>query len=51
VAFWLDAGHIVGAMLGNEPGARKPLEALVRAGGPLDAARAADPSVPLSELA
>jgi hypothetical protein len=50
LAFWLRDGGVVGAMLGNLPEARKPLEALVRGRVRADPARLADPSVPLEEL-
>ena len=51
LAFWLKDGHVLGAMLGNRPDARKQLEPLVKAGASADPARLADPSVPLDDPA
>ena len=51
LSFWLEEGTIVGAMLGNLPGARPALEALVRTRARIAPARLADGSIPVEELA
>jgi 3-phenylpropionate/trans-cinnamate dioxygenase ferredoxin reductase subunit len=49
LAFWLHGGRVVGAMLGNQPEARKQLEPLVRLQVPADPARLADPAISLDD--
>jgi 3-phenylpropionate/trans-cinnamate dioxygenase ferredoxin reductase component len=49
-AFWLAGGRVAAAMHMNQPDARKPMEALIRAGRQIDPARLADPAVPLADL-
>jgi 3-phenylpropionate/trans-cinnamate dioxygenase ferredoxin reductase subunit len=51
VAFWLDTGQRVQAAMNvNVWDVTDDLQALVRAGAPVDPARLADPDVPLGEL-
>ena len=50
VAAWLSGGVVVGTMLGNDPDARKPLEALVRTQAVVDAEGSPMDSVPLEAL-
>jgi NADPH-dependent 2,4-dienoyl-CoA reductase/sulfur reductase-like enzyme len=50
VAFWLSGGRVVGGMNVNVWDVTDDVQALIRSGKPVDAARLADPEVPLSSL-
>jgi NADPH-dependent 2,4-dienoyl-CoA reductase/sulfur reductase-like enzyme len=50
VAFWLRGGRVLAGMNVNVWDVTDPIQALVRAGTPVDNARLADPDVPLDEL-
>jgi 3-phenylpropionate/trans-cinnamate dioxygenase ferredoxin reductase subunit len=51
VAFWLRAGRVVAAMNANVWDAGEQLAALVDSGASVDAARLADPTLPLEPAA
>ncbi|WP_149257572.1 NAD(P)/FAD-dependent oxidoreductase [Actinomadura sp. K4S16] len=51
VAFWLSEGRVVAGMNVNVWDVTGDVQALIRSGRPVDAARLADPGVPLAELA
>jgi 3-phenylpropionate/trans-cinnamate dioxygenase ferredoxin reductase subunit len=51
IAFWVHHGRVVAAMNANVWDAGETLEALIRAGHPVDPARLSDPNVDLSSLA
>ncbi|MFI0482069.1 NAD(P)/FAD-dependent oxidoreductase [Actinomadura sp. 9N215] len=51
VAFWLSGGRVVAGMNVNVWDVTGDVQALIRSGRPVDAARLADPGVPLAELA
>ncbi|WUH96657.1 FAD-dependent oxidoreductase [Spirillospora sp. NBC_00431] len=51
VAFWLAGGRVVAGMNVNVWDVTSDVQALIRSGRPVDAARLADPGVPLAELA
>jgi 3-phenylpropionate/trans-cinnamate dioxygenase ferredoxin reductase subunit len=50
VAFWLSAGSVVAGMNVNVWDVNDDIQALIRAQAPVDAARLADPDVPLDSL-
>ncbi|WP_433184142.1 NAD(P)/FAD-dependent oxidoreductase [Actinoallomurus sp. CA-150999] len=50
VAFWLSGGRVVGGMNVNIWDVTGDIQALIRSGKPVDAARLADPGVPLGDL-
>lgn len=50
VAFWLTGGRVVAGMNVNVWGVTDDIRRLVRAGGPVDRDRLADPAVPLADL-
>jgi NADPH-dependent 2,4-dienoyl-CoA reductase/sulfur reductase-like enzyme len=50
VAFWLQAGAVVAGMNVNVWDVNADIQALIRAGTPVDVARLTDPGVPLSDL-
>jgi NADPH-dependent 2,4-dienoyl-CoA reductase/sulfur reductase-like enzyme len=50
IAFWLSDGRVVGGMNVNVWDVAGDIQALIRSGRPVDAARLADPAVPLTEL-
>ena len=50
VAFWLDEGAVVAGMNVNVWDVNDDIQALIRAGTPVDVARLTDPDVPLSDL-
>jgi 3-phenylpropionate/trans-cinnamate dioxygenase ferredoxin reductase subunit len=50
IAFWVDDGRVVAGMNVNVWDVVQPIQALVRAGRPVDLDLLADPSVPLEEL-
>ncbi len=50
IAFWLDEGAVVAGMNVNVWDVNDDIQALIRAGTPVDVARLTDPDVPLSEL-
>ncbi|MGV9194636.1 NAD(P)/FAD-dependent oxidoreductase [Microbacterium sp. MC2] len=51
VAFWVDAGRVVGGMNVNVWDVNEHVQALIRSGARIDLARLADPGVPLADLA
>jgi len=51
IAFWLAAGRVVAGMNVNVWDVTGDIQALIRSGAQIDAARLADPDVPLPELA
>ncbi len=51
IAFWVDGGRVVGGMNVNIWDVNKDVQALIRSGARIDAARLADPAVPLADLA
>jgi 3-phenylpropionate/trans-cinnamate dioxygenase ferredoxin reductase component len=51
IAFWLSGGRALAGMNVNVWGVTDEIQALVRAGKPVTAARLADPDVPLADLA
>ncbi len=51
VAFWLQGGRVAAGMTVGVGGLTESIEALIRAGEPVDAGRLRDPDVPLEELA
>jgi 3-phenylpropionate/trans-cinnamate dioxygenase ferredoxin reductase subunit len=51
LAFWLDGGRVEAGMTIGVPDVVPALEALVKASGPVDEQRLADPAVPLEDLA
>ncbi|MHB8295826.1 MAG: NAD(P)/FAD-dependent oxidoreductase [Acidimicrobiales bacterium] len=51
LAFWMRHGRVLAAMNANIWDAGDDIERLVRSGRPVDAARLADPEVPLADLA
>ncbi|WP_131741116.1 NAD(P)/FAD-dependent oxidoreductase [Actinomadura roseirufa] len=51
IAFWLSGGRVVAGMNVNVWDVTDDVQALIRAGRPVDTARLADPQVPLSALA
>jgi NADPH-dependent 2,4-dienoyl-CoA reductase/sulfur reductase-like enzyme len=50
IAFWLKEGRLIAGMNVNVWDVNDDLQALVRAGKPLDTARLADPAIPLTEV-
>jgi NADPH-dependent 2,4-dienoyl-CoA reductase/sulfur reductase-like enzyme len=50
IAFWLSGGSVVAGMNVNVWDVQEDIQALIRLRGPVDAARLADPDVPLSEV-
>jgi NADPH-dependent 2,4-dienoyl-CoA reductase/sulfur reductase-like enzyme len=50
IAFWLSHGKVVGGMNVNVWDVVGEIQALIRSGRPVDAARLADPAVPLANL-
>ena len=50
IAFWLDGDRLLAGMNVNVWDVSDDLQRIIRAGAPVDAARLADPSVPLSQL-
>ncbi|GAA3913523.1 NAD(P)/FAD-dependent oxidoreductase [Microbacterium invictum] len=50
IAFWVDSGRVVGGMNVNVWDVNKAVQALIRAGDRIDAARLRDPAVPLADL-
>src|SRR5690606_9894385 len=50
VAFWVQGGRVVGGMNVNVWDVNETVQELIRAAAPVDAARLADPAVPLREL-
>lgn len=50
IAFWVDAGRVVGGMNVNVWDVNETVQALIRSGEPVDGASLADPSVPLESL-
>jgi NADPH-dependent 2,4-dienoyl-CoA reductase/sulfur reductase-like enzyme len=50
IAFWLSDGAVVAGMNVNVWDVNDDIQALIRSGTPVDAARLADPDVPLTEL-
>ncbi|GAA4625738.1 FAD-dependent oxidoreductase [Actinoallomurus vinaceus] len=50
VAFWLSGGKVVGGMNVNIWDVTGDIQELIRSGRPVDAARLADPGVPLADL-
>jgi NADPH-dependent 2,4-dienoyl-CoA reductase/sulfur reductase-like enzyme len=50
IAFWLSQGKVVGGMNVNVWDVVGEIQALIRSGRPVDAARLADPAVPLANL-
>jgi 3-phenylpropionate/trans-cinnamate dioxygenase ferredoxin reductase subunit len=50
VAFWLNEGRVVGGMNVNVWDVTGDVQALIRSGRPVDAARLADPATPLADL-
>ncbi|MEV5751840.1 FAD-dependent oxidoreductase [Actinoallomurus sp. NPDC052308] len=50
IAFWLSGGRVVGGMNVNVWDVAGDIQALIRSGRPVDAARLADPGVPLADL-
>ncbi|MDL4818016.1 NAD(P)/FAD-dependent oxidoreductase [Actinomadura opuntiae] len=51
IAFWLNEGRVVGGMNVNVWDVTGDVQALIRSGRQVDAARLADPGVPLADLA
>ncbi|MGI5203081.1 NAD(P)/FAD-dependent oxidoreductase [Spirillospora sp. CA-108201] len=51
IAFWLSGGRVVAGMNANVWDVTGDVQALIRSGRPVDAARLADPGVPLADLA
>ncbi|WP_141577308.1 NAD(P)/FAD-dependent oxidoreductase [Actinomadura sp. WMMA1423] len=51
IAFWLSGGRVVAGMNVNVWDVTGDVQALIRSGRPVDAARLADPGVPLADLA
>lgn len=51
VAFWVDAGRVVGGMNVNVWDVNEHVQALIRSGARIDLTRLADPGVPLADLA
>ncbi|RFS85573.1 NAD(P)/FAD-dependent oxidoreductase [Actinomadura spongiicola] len=51
IAFWLSGGRVVAGMNVNVWDVTGDVQALIRSGRPVDAARLTDPEVPLAELA
>ena len=51
IAFWLSGGRVVAGMNVNVWDVTEDVQALIRSGRPVDAARLADPGVPLADLA
>ncbi|GGP92550.1 3-phenylpropionate/trans-cinnamate dioxygenase ferredoxin reductase subunit [Actinomadura coerulea] len=51
LAFWLSGGRVVAGMNVNVWDVTGDVQALIRSGRPVDAARLADPGVPLADLA
>jgi len=51
VAFWLKSGAVVAGMNVNVWDVNDAIQDLIRSGSPVDAARLADPDVPLADLA
>jgi 3-phenylpropionate/trans-cinnamate dioxygenase ferredoxin reductase subunit len=50
IAFWMRAGRVLAGMNVNVWDVTDAIQALVRAGHPVDPARLADPAAPLQEL-
>jgi 3-phenylpropionate/trans-cinnamate dioxygenase ferredoxin reductase component len=50
IAFWLAGGHVLAGMNVNIWDVNDPIQALVRAGRPVDVSRLGDPQVPLEAL-
>ncbi|MFL6053198.1 MAG: NAD(P)/FAD-dependent oxidoreductase [Actinoallomurus sp.] len=50
IAFWLSDGKVVGGMNVNIWDVAGDIQALIRSGRPVDAARLADPAVPIADL-
>ena len=50
IAFWLKESRLIAGMNVNVWDVNDDLQALVRAGKPLDPARLADPAIPLTEV-
>ena len=50
IAFWLSGGTLVAGMNVNVWDVNDTIQALIRAGGPVDVARLTDPDVPLGEV-
>ena len=51
LAFWLKGQQVVAGMHANIWDAIEPIQTLIRNGGPVDAARLADPTIPLDRVA
>jgi 3-phenylpropionate/trans-cinnamate dioxygenase ferredoxin reductase subunit len=51
IVFWLDGDRVLAGMNVNVWDVTEDIEALIRAGAPVDRARLADPDVPLTEVA
>jgi 3-phenylpropionate/trans-cinnamate dioxygenase ferredoxin reductase subunit len=50
IAFWLEGGRVVAGMNANVWDVTDPIQALIRAGEPVDPKRLCDPDVPLEDL-
>jgi len=50
IAFWLDDGAVIAGMNVNVWDVNDDIQALIRAGGPVDVDRLTDPDVPLTDL-
>jgi 3-phenylpropionate/trans-cinnamate dioxygenase ferredoxin reductase component len=51
IAFWLKDQQVVAGMHANLWDAIEPIQTLIRNAGPVDAARLADPTIPLARVA
>jgi 3-phenylpropionate/trans-cinnamate dioxygenase ferredoxin reductase subunit len=50
IAFWLADGHLIAGMNVNVWDVSDDIQSLIRSAKPLDPARLADPTIPLSEV-